>query len=96
MLKAISHQTPRAHERFHIRCWLTISVNRRRLPARAIDLNGSGATVRSLFPIAVGAHVQVRSSVHLLGGSAQVRYCQRRGLTYRIGLEFNRPLAARF
>jgi len=91
-----TYQTPRAHERFRIRCWLTISVNRRRLPARAIDLNGSGATVQSLFPVAAGAQVQVRSSVPLLSGNAHVRYCQRRGLVYRIGLQFSRPLAARF
>ena len=96
MLQATLHQTPRTHERFRIRCWLTISVNRRRLPARAIDLNGSGATVRSLFPVGVGAQVQVRSSIPLLAGSAHVRYCQRRVLVYRIGLQFSRPLAARF
>jgi hypothetical protein len=52
--------------------------------------------VQSLFPVAVGAQVQVRSSVPLLAGSAHVRYCQRRGLVYRIGLQFSRPLAARF
>ncbi len=96
MLKATSHQTPRAHERYHIRCWLTISVNQRRLPARAIDLSGSGATVESLFPVTVGADVRVRSRVPLLSGSAHVRSCRRRGLVYRIGLQFTRPLAARF
>jgi hypothetical protein len=96
MPKATSNQTPRAHERFRIRCWLTIFVNRRKIPVRAVDLNGSGVTVQSLFPVAVGAQVQVRSSVPLLGGNAHVRYCQRRGLVYRIGLQFSRPLAARF
>ena len=61
-----------------------------------MGLSGSGATVESLFPVAVDSKVQVRSRVTLLGGSAQVRYCTRRGLVYRIGLQFSRPLAARF
>jgi len=88
--------TPRSADRYRIRCWLTLSVNHRRIPARAIDLSGSGATVSSLFPVAVGSNVQIRSRISLLAGSAQVRYCRRRGLVYRIGLEFSRPFAARF
>jgi hypothetical protein len=32
----------------------------------------------------------------ILAGVAHVRYCRRRGLVYRIGLEFNRPFASRF
>jgi len=96
MLKATSHQNSRTDDRFHIRCWLTISVNRRRLPARAIDLSGSGATVESLFPVAVGADVRVRSRIPLLAGSAHVRSCRRRGMVYRIGLQFSRPWTARF
>lgn len=96
MLKVTSHQTPRAHERFHVRCWLTISVNQRKLPGRAIDLSGSGATVESLFPVAVGADVRISSRVPLLAGVAHVRSCRRRGLVYRIGLQFSLPLAARF
>jgi len=95
-MTATAHHTPRSHERFRIRCWLTISVNQRKLPARAIGMSGSGATVESLFPVAVGATVQVRSGVPLLAGTAHVRYCERRRLVYRIGLEFNSPLASRF
>jgi len=95
MAEATAH-IPRAHERFRIRCWLTISVNDRKIPARAVDLSGSGFTVESLFPIAVGATVQVRSRVPLLAGEATVRSCQRRRLVHRIGLQFTRPLAARF
>jgi hypothetical protein len=29
-------------------------------------------------------------------GGAYVRHCSRKGLVYRIGLEFARPVAARF
>jgi hypothetical protein len=88
--------TPRTAERHRIRCWLTICVNHRKILARAVDLSGSGATVESLFPVAVGSKTQIRSHVSLLAGSAHVRYCKRRGLVYRIGLEFSRPFAERF
>ena len=96
MLTAATKRTSRSHERFRVRCWLVISVNSRKLPARAIELSGAGATAQSLFPIAVGAHVRVRSRVHLLSGSACVCSCRRRGLVYWIGLEFSKPLSARF
>jgi len=59
-------------------------------------MSGSGVTAESLFPVAVGSSVRVRSRVPLLAGSALVRSCRRRGLVYRIGLQFSRPLAARF
>lgn len=59
-------------------------------------MNGSGAAVMSLSPVAVGANVLVRSHIDILAGNAEVRYCKRRGLAYRIGLQFSRPLAARF
>jgi hypothetical protein len=49
-----------------------------------------------LFPVAAGSQVQIRSGISLLAGSAHVRYCRRRGLVHRIGLEFSRPFAARF
>ena len=87
---------PRSAERYRVRCWLTLCVNHRRILTRAVNLSGSGATVSSLFPIAVGSYVRIRSSISLLAGSARVRYCRRHGLVYRIGLEFSRPFAARF
>jgi hypothetical protein len=92
----MTHSTPRTYERFRIRCWLTISVDHWRLWARAVDMSGSGALVESLLPVAVGSAVRIRSRVSLLGGQAHVRFCERRGWRYRIGLEFRRPLAARF
>ena len=92
----LTHSTPRTYERFRVRCWLTISVNHRKLWARALDMSGSGALVESLFPVAVGSDVRIKSRVSLLGGKAHVRFCERRGWKYRIGLEFCRPLAARF
>jgi hypothetical protein len=38
----------------------------------------------------------MRSRIDLLAGQASVRYCRRQGLLYRIGLEFNKPVSARF
>lgn len=87
---------PRSAERYSIRCWLTLAVNRRKMPVRAVDLSGSGATVESLFPVAAGSEAQLRSRISILAGPAHVRYCRRRGLVYRIGLEFSRPFSARF
>ncbi len=87
---------PRSAERCRIRCWLTLSVNHCKIPVRAVNMSGTGAMVSSLFPIAVGSKVQMRSRISLLAGSAKVRYCRWSGLRYRIGLEFSRAIAARF
>jgi len=92
----VTHHTPRAYERFRVRCWLTLDVNQRKVRVRAIEMSAAGAAVMSLSPVAVGANVMVRSHIELLAGNAEVRYCKKRGLAYRIGLQFSRPLAARF
>lgn len=62
----------------------------------AANMSGAGAMIVSLFPIAVRSFVKVRSRMGLLVGGANVRYCNRKGLVYRIGVEFSRPVAARF
>jgi hypothetical protein len=90
------HRTARVHERVPIRCWVTLSVHGRKIRARAADMSGAGAMIESLFPIAVRSFVEMRSRVDLLVGGAYVRYCNRKGLVYRIGVEFTRPVAARF
>ena len=92
----LTHPIPRSQDRFRIRCWLTISVRRWKLLARAVDMSASGAMIVSLFPVAVGSFVRMRSGVNLLGGGALVRRCERRGWLYRIGLQFASPLTARF
>jgi hypothetical protein len=57
----LAHPNPRAQERFRIRCWLTISVRRWKLLARAVDMSASGAMIESLFPVSVGSFVRMRS-----------------------------------
>lgn len=87
----------RACQRVPVRCWLTILANTRKIWARAVNISGSGAMIQSLFPIAAGSFVRVRTrEMALLGGSAHVRYCERQGWTYLIGVEFARPLDKRF
>ena len=92
----LANSIPRAQERFRIRCWLTISVRRWKLLARTVDMSASGATIESVFPVAVGSFVRMRSPVNLLGGDAYVRHCERRGWIYRIGVQFGYPVTARF
>ena len=65
--------------------------------ARAVDMSGSGAMIESLFPIAPGSFIKIRSRhVALLAGDAYVRHCERQLWTYRIGVEFGRPVDKRF
>jgi len=80
MTAATLPNTSRAQERHRIRCWLIIHVNSRKLPARAVEFNGSSATVQSLVPLAVGGLVRVRSRIPLLAGGALICSCRRRGL----------------
>jgi hypothetical protein len=91
-----TNRTARAHERVSIGCWVTLSVHGRKIWARAANMSGAGAMIESLFPIGVRSFVEMRSRVGLLVGGAYVRHCSRKGLVYRIGLEFARPVAARF
>ena len=49
--------------------------------------------VKSLRPLSAGSIVYIRSQqLHFLVGWARVRHCRRAGWTYRIGLEFRKPL----
>ncbi|MCU1276090.1 MAG: hypothetical protein JWO48_3521 [Bryobacterales bacterium] len=65
--------------------------------ARAVNMSGSGAMIESLFPIAPGSFIKIRSrQVNVLAGDAYVRHCERQRWTYRIGVEFARPVDKRF
>jgi len=59
------------------------------MPVRTLDISGTGVLVESLLPIKIAAVVSVwATDVPMLCGIATVRHCARRGLAYRIGLEF--------
>jgi hypothetical protein len=66
------------------------------IQGRGADMSRLGARVETSDPIAPGSFVfiQVRE-LNLMGG-AVVRYCVRRGLKYKIGLEFRNPLTKSF
>jgi len=96
-IATMRNASSRSCERVPVRCWLTILASSRKILARAVNISGSGAMIRSLFPIVPGSFVKVRGRrVELLGGDAYVRYCERQGWTYVIGVEFARPFNKRF
>ena len=87
----------RVHGRFKIRCPITLSWNDTKgctwtVRARGVDMSTVGARVESPEPVAPGSFTYLRAQDLKLMGSALVRYCVRRGLNYRIGLEFRSPL----
>ncbi len=57
---------------------------------RGLDVSDSGLRVESPEPVAAGSFVHVHAENRGFGGTAIVRYCERRGTTYVIGLEFSR------
>ena len=92
----MANRIARAHDRVPIHCWVTLSVHGRKIWVRTANISGTGAMIESLFPIRVASFVEMKSRVGLLVGGAYVRYCKRKGLVYRIGVRFARPVAARF
>ena len=66
------------------------------IQGRGVDMSRLGARIETTDPIAPGSFVfiQVRE-LNLMGG-AVVRYCVRRGLNYKVGLEFRNPLTKSF
>ena len=69
----------------------------RRMLVRSLDVSASGILVESVFRVSVGSVVRIRAKhVPIFYGDAYVRQCVRKGLVYRIGLEFEVPLNSRF
>ena len=91
-----TNRTARELERVPVRCWVTLCVHGLKIWVRAANISGTGAMIESLFPIRERSFVEMRSRVGLLVGGGYVRYCKRKGLVYRIGVKFARPVAARF
>jgi hypothetical protein len=92
----MANRVARAYDRVPIHCWVTLSVHGRKIWVRAANISGAGAMIESLFPVAARSFVEMHSRVGLLVGGAYVRYCRRKGLFYRIGVRFARPVAARY
>ncbi len=91
----------RFHGRFKIKNRVTLSGEDEAgktwtINGRGVDMSRLGARIETGDPIVPGSFVfiQVRD-LNLMGG-AVVRYCVRRGLKYKIGLEFRNPLTKSF
>ncbi|MFN0171758.1 MAG: PilZ domain-containing protein [Bryobacteraceae bacterium] len=56
--------------------------------AKGVDICETGAQVELTEAVEPHSPVTIRSEKHRLSASATVRYCQRRGPRFRIGIEF--------
>jgi hypothetical protein len=92
----MANRIARAYDRVPIHCWVTLAVHGHKIWVRTANVSGAGAMLKSLFPIRERSFVEMKSRMGLLVGSAYVRYCKRKGLVYRIGVKFARPVASRF
>jgi len=63
---------------------------------RGVDMSRLGARIETADPIAPGSFVFIQVQKLSLMGGAIVKYCVRRGLKYKIGLEFGNPLTKCF
>ena len=63
-----------------------------RTSARCLDLSASGAHVETIDPLTPQSSVLVTSEVFGRMGHATVRYCARRVMKYKVGLQFSSAL----
>jgi hypothetical protein len=76
--------------------WQDTEGRTQRMQVRGVDMSGAGACVESSKPVTPGSRVYVQMKDLKLMGGAVVRHCARRGIKYRIGLEFPNPLTSNF
>jgi hypothetical protein len=91
----------RFHGRFKIKNRVTLSGEDEAgktwtMHGRGVDMSRLGARIETGDPIAPGSFVFIQVRELSLMGGAVVRYCVRRGLKYKIGLEFRNPLTKSF
>ena len=67
--------------------WQDADASHKSARARGIEISEHGASVRSSKPILCNSVIQVRARQVSFEGKAVVRRCQKRGLSYIIGLE---------
>src|SRR5712691_6731509 len=78
----------RLHHRIALKGFVALLLPhaRTRLWAYALNMSTTGLQVRSWSPVEVGSEVMVQPGRSpFLVGTAHVRHCARKGLTYRIG-----------
>lgn len=76
--------------------WQDHRGRRRSARARVLDMNGTGAHVRTGAAILPGSYVLVQAKELGLSGSALVRRAEADLFTYRLGLQFSGSLTTRF
>jgi hypothetical protein len=67
--------------------WQDVDASHKSARARGIEISEHGASMRSTKPIVCNAVVQVRGRQIQFEGKAVVKRCERKGLSYIIGLE---------
>ena len=76
--------------------WQDHRGRRQAAKARVLDMNGTGALVRTGKSLIPGSYVWVRAKELGLMGSALVRYCETGLLYYKVGLQFSGSLTTQF
>ena len=76
--------------------WQDVDASHRSARAKGIEISEHGASVRCAKPILRNSVIQVRGCQVQLETKATVRYCEKKGLTYVIGLELEKQSASQF
>ena len=74
--------------------WQDIDATHKSARAKGIEISEHGASVRSPKPILRNSVIQIRGCQVQFEGKATVRYCDKRGLSYIIGVELETPQSA--
>jgi len=75
--------------------WQDHSGKRRSARARVLDMNGTGALVKTSTELVPGSYVYVLAKDFGLMGGALVRHCDAGLFSYRLGLQFSGTLTTR-
>lgn len=69
--------------------WIDGQNVNRMTRAKCVDISQSGMQIESPDAIEVRSYITFRDERSKMSGSGSVRYCFRKGLKYRIGVEFS-------
>jgi hypothetical protein len=75
--------------------WQDIDASHKSARAKGVEISEHGASVRSPKPILKNSVIQIRGCQIQFEGKAVVRYCEKRGFSYIIGVELEAPQSAR-
>ena len=74
--------------------WQDVDASHKSARAKGIEISEHGASVRSPKPILRNSVIQIRGCQIQFEGKAMVRYCDKRGFSYIIGVELETPQSA--